>query len=60
MLQGGLDYMIGRSNNNSIDLNRNFPDLDRIMFGYEQAHMDHNNHLLAMVDRLKEPVSKSL
>ncbi|XP_046667545.1 carboxypeptidase E-like isoform X3 [Homalodisca vitripennis] len=54
--KGGLDYMVGRANNNSVDLNRNFPDLDHIMFGYEQAHIDHNNHLLAMVDRLKEPI----
>lgn len=57
MLQGGRDYLIGRSNNNSVDLNRNFPDLDRIMFGNEQSHIEHNNHLLEQVDRLDEPVS---
>jgi hypothetical protein len=55
--QGGKDYLIGRTNNNSVDLNRNFPDLDRIMFSNEQAHVSHNNHLLEQVDRLKEPVS---
>lgn len=52
-----MDYLVGRANNNSVDLNRNFPDLDHIMFGYEQAQIDHNNHLLDMVDRLKEPVN---
>ncbi|KAF2893301.1 hypothetical protein ILUMI_12857 [Ignelater luminosus] len=53
---GGLDYLIGRTNNNSVDLNRNFPDLDRIMFTNEQNHIDHNNHILQQVDRLNEPL----
>lgn len=53
---GGKDYLVGRANNNSVDLNRNFPDLDRIMFGNELAHVNHNNHLLQQVDRLKEPI----
>jgi hypothetical protein len=56
-LQGGTDYLTGRTNNNSVDLNRNFPDLDRIMFSNEEAHINHNNHLLEQVDRLKEPAS---
>jgi len=51
---------MGRANNHSVDLNRNFPDLDRIMFGNELAHVNHNNHLLQQVDRLKEPVSNLL
>lgn len=55
-LQGGKDYLIGRTNNHSIDLNRNFPDLDRIMFTNEENHIDHNNHLLEQVDRLNQPV----
>jgi hypothetical protein len=55
--QGGNDYLAGRTNNNSVDLNRNFPDLDRIMFSNEQEHVNHNNHLLEQVDRLEEPAS---
>lgn len=53
---GGQDYLIGRTNNNSVDLNRNFPDLDRIMFSNEEVHIDHNNHLLEQVTRLNEPL----
>ncbi|XP_063217316.1 carboxypeptidase E-like [Bacillus rossius redtenbacheri] len=53
---GGKGYLIGRTNNNSVDLNRNFPDLDRIMFGNELSHIQHNNHLLEQVDRLSEPI----
>ncbi|KAJ8870100.1 hypothetical protein PR048_029112 [Dryococelus australis] len=47
---GGKGYLIGRTNNNSVDLNRNFPDLDRIMFGNELSHIQHNNHLLEQVE----------
>ncbi|CAH1381469.1 unnamed protein product [Tenebrio molitor] len=53
---GGKDYLIGRTNNNSFDLNRNFPNLDRIMFTNEENHLDHNNHLLEQLTRLKEPL----
>ncbi|XP_018580185.1 carboxypeptidase E isoform X2 [Anoplophora glabripennis] len=53
---GGQDYLIGRTNNNSIDLNRNFPDLDRIIFTNEDDHIDHNNHLLEQLSRLNEPL----
>lgn len=58
LLQGGQDYLLGRPNNHSIDLNRNFPDLDRIMFSNEDNHVDHNNHLLQQVERLENPVRK--
>lgn len=53
---GGKDYLIGRNNNNSVDLNRNFPNLNRIMFSNEESHIAHNNHLLSMVDRLTQPI----
>ncbi|XP_068211125.1 carboxypeptidase E-like [Palaemon carinicauda] len=43
---GGQDYLTGRANNNSVDLNRDFPDLDRIMYSNEIRHVQHNNHLM--------------
>ncbi|CAH1107843.1 unnamed protein product [Psylliodes chrysocephalus] len=53
---GGTDFLIGRTNNNSIDLNRNFPNLDRIVFTNEDEHIDHNNHLLEQLTQLSEPL----
>ncbi|XP_077290572.1 carboxypeptidase E-like isoform X2 [Arctopsyche grandis] len=53
---GGKDYLIGRKNNHSVDLNRNFPDLDRIMFTYEKTGYGQNNHLLPELDRLSQPI----
>ncbi|KAG7162497.1 Carboxypeptidase E-like [Homarus americanus] len=43
---GHRDYLKGRANNNSVDLNRDFPDLDRIMYSNEDQHVQHNNHLM--------------
>ncbi|KAL4706500.1 hypothetical protein ACJJTC_015698 [Scirpophaga incertulas] len=53
---GGNDYLIGRNNNHSIDLNRNFPDLDAITFEFERQGINHNNHLLKDVTRLAAPL----
>jgi hypothetical protein len=58
ILQGGADYLIGRSNANGVDLNRDFPDLDRIMFGNEEYQVNHNNHLMDFVRELDHPVRK--
>lgn len=52
-----MDYLIGRTNNHSVDLNRNFPDLDAITFEYERQGLNHNNHLLKDLTRLAAPVS---
>nr|XP_045582871.1 carboxypeptidase E-like [Procambarus clarkii] len=48
---GARDYLKGRANNNSVDLNRDFPDLDRIMYSNEARHIMHNNHLM---DQLRD------
>jgi carboxypeptidase E/carboxypeptidase D len=55
-LQGGRDYLVGRKNNNSVDLNRDFPDLDEVFFDNERAHLRRNNHLLEQLDSLEHEV----
>nr|USU81843.1 M14 metal carboxypeptidase 12 [Antheraea pernyi] len=53
---GGSHYIVGRANNHSVDLNRNFPDLDAITFEFERQGINHNNHLLRDLTRLASPL----
>merc|ERR1712038_2103348 len=53
---GGKDYLIGRTNANNVDLNRDFPDLDRIAYSNEENHVDQNNHLLESVKFLDHKI----
>merc|ERR1712038_656767 len=49
---GGKDFLIGRTNANNMDLNRDFPDLDRIAYSNEEEHQEYNNHLMDFVKHL--------
>lgn len=58
IIQGGDNYLIGRTNNNSVDLNRDFPDLDRLLYADEDGETFGNNHLMDRVRLLDHPVKK--
>merc|ERR1712012_530364 len=55
---GAKDYLIGRNNANNVDLNRDFPDLNQVV--YEGA--EENNHLLreANFDHRIQPETESM
>jgi len=53
---GGKDYLIGRTNANNVDLNRDFPNLDRIAYSNEENHVEQNNHLLESVKFLDHKI----
>jgi len=53
---GGKDFLIGRTNANNVDLNRDFPDLDRIVYGNEENHREYNNHLMDFVKHLDHKI----
>ncbi|RNA21796.1 Carboxypeptidase E, partial [Brachionus plicatilis] len=43
---GVTDWLVGRTNFNNVDLNRNFPDLDKYEYKYNRDHKNKFDHLL--------------
>lgn len=52
--KGQKDWLKGRANGNNVDLNRNFPDLDRLMYKLEKSPHHANNHLIRLKQTLIE------
>lgn len=48
-------YLVGRGNAKEIDLNRNFPDLNALMYYYEKTNG--RNHHLPLPDNWEQQVS---
>ncbi|XP_037084217.1 LOW QUALITY PROTEIN: carboxypeptidase E-like [Pollicipes pollicipes] len=60
---GGRNYITGRPNANGVDLNRDFPDLDRLIYRLEDRGVEKNNHLMDLVtglDHLPQPETVAL
>lgn len=58
LLQQGPEfngYLVGRGNSREIDLNRNFPDLNALMYYYEKTNG--RNHHLPLPDNWEQQVS---
>jgi hypothetical protein len=53
---GGKDFIIGRTNANNVDLNRDFPNLDRIAYSNEETHVAQNNHLMDSIQYLDHKI----
>lgn len=49
-------YLVGRGNSRDIDLNRNFPDLNALMYYYEKTNG--RNHHLPLPDNWEQQVSQ--
>ncbi|ESP04631.1 hypothetical protein LOTGIDRAFT_52083, partial [Lottia gigantea] len=52
---GRADWLTGRANANGVDLNRNFPNLNEIMYALEAAGKSKNNHLQKITKAMKDP-----
>ncbi|XP_074648549.1 carboxypeptidase E-like [Tubulanus polymorphus] len=48
--KGKKDWLVGRANGNGVDLNRDFPDMDRIAFRLQEQGFDDEYHLDHLLD----------
>jgi carboxypeptidase E len=46
-VNGVTDWLTGRTNANNVDLNRNFPDLDKYEFLYKEKNIEKTDHLIS-------------
>lgn len=60
--KGKKTWTKGRQNAHNVDLNRNFPDLDRKFFDYQKHGIQWNNHLLEAADLMEglEPETRMI
>lgn len=56
MKDGQKPWLDGRANADKVDLNRNFPEVDKLEYKYEKMENGLNNHIMSLNKALSNSV----